>query len=114
MVGMVTNGTMAGVLMNGMMVGVPLDGTKVGNTRMILPQARFRLEVWILAPRVARSGLYGENESGHRSCSEHIPLNFGPDGAGNGRFYRTASGDGFLMVELGNSQDTTKTDCSNL
>ena len=35
----------------------------------------------------------GENELGHRSCSEHVPLNFGPEGAGDGRFYRTASGE---------------------
>ena len=39
----------------------------------------------------------GEDEPGHRTCSEHItfPLNFGPEGAGDGRFYRTASGEWF-------------------
>ena len=41
-----------GVLRNGMMTGVPLDGTKVGNKRMTLPQAHFRLEVWMLVPPV--------------------------------------------------------------
>ena len=35
----------------------------------------------------------GEDEPGHRSCSEHIPLNVGPERAGDGRFYRTASGE---------------------
>ena len=60
MVGMVTSGTMAGVLMSGMMTGVLLDGTKVGNKRMTLPQAHFLLE--------------GEDALGHRSCSEHIPI----------------------------------------
>ena len=34
----------------------------------------------------------GENETGHRICSD-IPLKFGPEGAGDGRFYRTASGE---------------------
>ena len=44
-----------------------------------------------------------------------FPLNFGPEGAGDGIFCRTASGATvFLMVELGNSKDTMKTDCSDL
>ena len=29
----------------------------------------------------------GENELGHGSCSEHIPLNFGPEGRGDEGFY---------------------------
>ena len=57
---------------------------------------------------------WGENESGHRSCSEHIPLNFGPEGAGDGRFYRTASGEWILDGGFDSSKDTTKTDCSDL
>ena len=57
MVGMVTNGTRAGVLRNGMMTGIPLDGTKVGNKRMTLPQADFRLEVWMSVPRAVRRDL---------------------------------------------------------
>ena len=59
MVGSVTNGTMAGVSVSGMLTGVLLDGTKVGSKRMTLPQAHFHLEVWILVPRVVRSGLNG-------------------------------------------------------
>ena len=43
----------------GMMAGVLLDGTKVGNKRMTLPQAHFRLEVWMSVPPVVRSGLNG-------------------------------------------------------
>ena len=36
----------------------------------------------------------GEDEPGHRSCSVTFPLNFGPEGAGDGIFfYRTASGE---------------------
>ena len=51
----------------------------------------------------------GEDEPGLRSCSEHHShLNFGPEGAGDGRFYRTARGEGILDVELGNSKDMTK------
>ena len=43
-----------------------------------------------------------------------FPLNFGPKRPGDGRFSRTASGvNGFLIVELGNSKDTMKTDCSD-
>ena len=36
----------------------------------------------------------GENEHGHRRAAVNTsPWNFGPDGAGDGRFYRTASGE---------------------
>ena len=59
-IGMVTKGTMAGVSMNGMMTGVPLSGTKVGINRMTLPQAHFRLEVWMSVPPAVRSGLNGQ------------------------------------------------------
>ena len=58
-VGPVTNGTMAGVSMSGMMTGVLLDGTKFWNKRMTLPQAHYRLEVWVSVPPVVRSGLSG-------------------------------------------------------
>ena len=44
---------------NGMMTGVLLDGTKVGNKRMTLPQAHFRLVVWMSVPPIVRSGLNG-------------------------------------------------------
>ena len=75
MVGSVTNATMAGVSMSGMTTGVLLDGNKVGNRRMTLPQAHFRLEVWIPGPPAVRNGLkWGERESGLRSCSEHVPI----------------------------------------
>ena len=33
----------------------------------------------------------GEDGFGQRSCSEHIHIDFGPDGAGDGRFCRIAS-----------------------
>ena len=50
---------MAGVTMNGMMTGVGLDGMKVGIKLVTLPQTHFHLKVWILVPRVVRSGLKG-------------------------------------------------------
>ena len=45
--------------MNGMMAGVLVDCTKVGNKRMALPRAHFRLEVWMSVPPVVRIGLNG-------------------------------------------------------
>ena len=53
----------------------------------------------------------GEDEPGHRSCSEHIPIKLLvlneqeiEDSIG------LPGGDWILTVELGNSKDTTKTD----
>ena len=60
--------------MKGMMTGVPLDGTKVVNKRVTLPQAHFRLEVWMSVPPLSEAVRMGEDEPGHRSCSEHIPI----------------------------------------
>ena len=42
-----------------------------------------------------------------------LPLNLSPEGAGDGRFYRTASG-GFLMVDLGSFKVMMNTVCSDL
>ena len=39
-----------------------------------------------------------------------FPLNFSSEGAGDGRFYRTACGEWILIVELGYSKDTMKMD----
>ena len=81
--------------MSGMMTGVLLDGTKVGNQRMTLPQAHFSL------------GGFGATSSPRRfervkmnldtgAAVNTLPLNFGPEGAGDGRFYQTASGERIL------------------
>ena len=43
-----------------------------------------------------------------------FPLNFGPAGAGDGRFYRTASGEWIPDGGPGSSKDMTKTDSSDL
>ena len=41
-----------------------------------------------------------------------FPMDFGPEGAGEEDSIELPVVNGFLMVELGNSKDTTKTDCS--
>ena len=44
-----------------------------------------------------------------------FPLNFGPEGAGDGRFYRTAGGEWIPDgVELGSFKDTMRTVCPDL
>ena len=43
-----------------------------------------------------------------------FPLNFGLDGAGDGRFCRTASVSAFLMVDVGSFKDTMKIVCVDL
>ena len=79
--------------MSGMMTGVLLDGTKVGNKSMTLPQASFHFKVWILVPPVVRRIDWVKMNLGTGAAVNTFPLNFGPEGAGDGRFYRTASGE---------------------
>ena len=94
MVGLVTNGTTAGVLMNGMMTGVLLDGMKVGNKHVTHLQARFSLGRLDLGAKSSqkRFGWVKMNLDIGVAVNT-FPLNFGPDEAGDGRFYRTASGE---------------------
>ena len=93
-VGMVTNGTMAGVFMSEMMTGVLLDGTKVGNKRMTLPQAHFRSGVLdVCATSGPKRFELVKMNLDTRAAVNTFPLKFGPEGAGDGRFYRTASGE---------------------
>ena len=66
----------------------------IGNKRKTLLQAHFHLEVWISVPREVRSGLnWVKMNLDTGAAGNTFPLNFGPDGAGDGRFYRTASGE---------------------
>ena len=57
----------------------------------------------------------GEDEPGHRSCSEHIPVGLLVQ---KEQEMEHSTGlpvvNGFQMVEPDNSKDTTKTDCSDL
>ena len=87
--------------MNGMVTGVLLNGTKVGNKRMTLRQVHFHLKVWMsVSPEVH----VGVTRSPKRSewvkmnldtgaAVNTVPLNFAPDGVGDGRFNRSASGE---------------------
>ena len=57
----------------------------------------------------------GEDEPGHRSCSEHIPTELW---SRRKQEMEDSIGlplvNGFLKVELGNIEDTMKTVCSDL
>ena len=94
MVGIVTNGMMAGVLMNGMMPGVLLDGTKGGNKRMTLPQAHFRLPgLDDSATSSPKQFQWVKMNLDTGAAMNTFLLNFGTEVSGDGRFYRTASGE---------------------
>ena len=111
-----TNGMMAGVLMNGMMTGVLLDGTKVENKRTTTQQAHFHLEVFDLGAMSSpkRFEWVKMNLDTGAAVNQFSP-NFGPDGAGDGRFYRTACCE---WIPHGgawqNSKDTTRKGCFDL
>ena len=77
MFGILTDGIVVRVLMNGMTTGVRLDSTKVRNGRMTRPQAHFSrrgLDVSLGTMSSPEAVWMDENELGHRSCSEHIPI----------------------------------------
>ena len=115
MVGMVTNGTMAGVSMSEMMTGVLLDGTKLGNKRMTLPQAHFSLAgLDVSLPSSPKRFEWVKMNLDTGAAVNTFPLNFGPEGAGDGRFFRTASGEWIPDGGAWQSKDTTKTDCLDL
>ena len=85
---------MAGSVTDGMMTGVLLDGTKVGNKRMTIPQVHLSLgclDLGVTSCRKLSEWVKMNLDTG--AVVSTFPLNFGPDGAGDGRFYRTASGE---------------------
>ena len=97
MTGVLLDGMMTGVLMNGMMTGVLLDGTKVGNKHTTLPQAHFRLEVWMSGATSSPKRFERVKKNLDTGAAVNtFPLNIGPEGVGDGRFYRTASGERIL------------------
>ena len=84
--------------MNGMMLGVRLDGTKVGTKLMTIPQPHLHLQVLILVLDVSAMSSPKQFECVKMNLDtgaalSTFPLNFGSDGAGDGRFHRTASGE---------------------
>ena len=83
--------------MNGMMTGVLLDGTKVGNKRMTLPQAHFHSGSLDVSATIGPKRFEWVNTNLDTGAAVNtFPLNFGPQGAGDGSFYRTASGEWIL------------------
>ena len=101
---------MVGVSMNGMMAGVLLNGAKLGNKRMTLPQVHFHSGLDVSATSSPKRFEWVKMNLDTGPAVNTFPLNLGPDGAGDGRFYRTAGGEWILDGGLGNSKDTTKTD----
>ena len=95
------------------MKGVRLDGTKVLNKRMDNSASSFSLGGSDLgATSSPKQFEWAKMNLDTGAAVNECPLNFGPDGAGDGRFYRTASGE--WMVELGSFTDTVRTVCSDL
>ena len=64
--------------------------------RMTLAQAHFHLAFWMSVPLVVRRGLNEWVKMNLDTAVNTFPLNFAPEGAGDGRFYRTASGEWIL------------------
>ena len=96
MVGIVTNGTTAGVSTNGMMTGVLLDGTKFGKKRMTLPKAHCSFSLGGLEVSATSSPKrfeWAKMNLDTGAAVSTFQLNFGPEGAGDGRFCRIASGE---------------------
>ena len=109
--GILTNGTMAGVLMNGMMNGVLLEGTKVVNNSAS-SFSLGSLDFGAMSSPKRFEWVKMNLDTG--AAVNTLPLNLGPGGAGDGRFYRTASGEWILMVEHGSFKDTMQTVRSDL
>ena len=79
---------------------------KLRNKRMTLPQTHFHLEVWMSVPPAVRSGLKGWKMNLDTGAAVNtFTSNIGPEDS-----IGLPVVNGFLMVELGNSKDKTKTD----
>ena len=83
--------------MNGMVTGALLDGTKVGTKCVTLPQDHDRLEVLDLGGTSSlKWSEWVKMNLDTGAAANTFTLNFGPEGAGDARFYRTASGEWIL------------------
>ena len=103
-------------LMDGMMTGNLLDGTKVGNKRTTLSASSISLGgVDVSATSSPKRFEWVKMNLDTGVVVSTFPLNFGPETAGDGRFYRTASGewipDGGAWQFQGYDENT---DCSYL
>ena len=97
------------------MDGALLDGTKVGKKTFDTSASSFSLGGLDLGATSSPKRLAWVKMNLNTGAAVNtFPLDCGPEGAGDGIFYRTASGvNGFLMLELGSFKDTMKTDCSD-
>ena len=78
--------------MNGMMNGARLDGMKVGSKLVTIPGAQFQLEVFYLCAMNSPNRLEWEKMNLDPGAAVNkFPSSFGPDGAGDGKFYTTDS-----------------------
>ena len=85
---------MAGVTMDGMMTGARLDGTKVGNKTYDTSASSFALGSFDFGAMSSPKRFeWVKMNLDTGAAVNTLPLNFGPDGAGDGRFCRTASGE---------------------
>ena len=97
MVGIVTNGTMDGVLLNGMMTGVLLDGNGRWEQTYDTSASSFSLGgLDVSATNSPKRLEWVKMNLDTGAAVNTFPLNFGPEGAGDGRFYRTESGEWIL------------------
>ena len=88
---------------------------KVGNKRVTLPTSSFSLKVSDLGATICPKRLQRvEMNLDTRTADNTFPLNIGPQKSEMEDSVGLSVVNGFLMVELRNSKDTTKTDCSGL
>ena len=89
-----TNGTMAGVLMNGMMTGVLLGWHGGAEQTYDTSASSFSNGVSdVSATSSAKRFEWVKMNLDTGAAVNTFPLNFGPEGAGDARFYRTPSGE---------------------
>ena len=95
MVGIVTNGTMTGVLMNGMMTWSSVGWHEGWEQTYDTSASSFSLGcLYLGATSGPKRFEWVKMNLGTGPAVNTFPLNFGPEGAGDGRFYRTASVEG--------------------
>ena len=84
---------MAGVLTNGMMTGVLLGGTKVGKTYDTSASSFSLGGLDVSATSCPKKFEWVKMNLDTGAAENTFPSHFGPEGAGDGRFCRTASGE---------------------
>ena len=92
-----------------MMTGAGLAGTKVGHKLVPIPQDHFSLGSFDLGVVSSANWFkWVKKKLGTRTAVGTSPLNFGPDGAGDGKCYtKRPVVYAFLTLELDNFEATT-------